>query len=517
MHAYYAKESLIPSPTIMPLFLMFKSQEFFLPEELLPPKKRERDQSSSSTPTLLQEFKIGESSRKTSLKRHEEQIEESNHLDELSLDRIESMEDNIDGLGKGRVIIQQDFDNLETELQETRAQVAKLQRKQLGQNNKISLACFMISNLEQTLKDIYARHQADKESLLEYKGKMPPKRTSTFAASAMNHAAIRQLVADSVTAALEAQAANTANADNTNRNPKPREALVARKCSYKEFMSCQPFNFKEEAYKLSWVEFKKLLIKKYCPRTEVQKMEKEFYHLTVKGNDLKTYVRRFQELATLCPTMVSNYEKMMEAFIGGLPRSIKGDVTASKPHTLEEAINIAQRLMDQVTKHTPVQVPSDHKRKFDDRRTFNSNNYRNTNTNNCYNNYQPQQNQRQEAVRAYAATPAKNNSFDVVIGMDWLSKYHAKIIYDEKVVHILINDETLIIQGQVMEKKSDEKRLKYIPVVKEFPNVFPEDLPGLPPIRQVEFQIDLILGTAPVARAPYRLAPSEMQELSDQL
>ncbi|GJV75850.1 putative reverse transcriptase domain-containing protein [Tanacetum coccineum] len=68
-----------------------------------------------------------------------------------------------------------------------------------------------------------------------------------------------------------------------------------------------------------------------------------------------------------------------------------------------------------------------------------------------------------------------------------------------------------------MEKKSDEKRLEDIPVVKEFPKVFPEDLHGLPPVRQVEFQIDLIPGATPVARAPYRLAPSKMQELSNQL
>ncbi|GKF26487.1 hypothetical protein Tco_0082381, partial [Tanacetum coccineum] len=70
---------------------------------------------------------------------------------------------------------------------------------------------------------------------------------------------------------------------------------------------------------------------------------------------------------------------------------------------------------------------------------------------------------------------------------------------------------------QVMENKSDEKRLEDILVVREFPEVFPEDLHGLPPVRQVEFQIDLILGTTPVARAPYRLALSEMQELSNQL
>nr|GEU60032.1 hypothetical protein [Tanacetum cinerariifolium] len=70
---------------------------------------------------------------------------------------------------------------------------------------------------------------------------------------------------------------------------------------------------------------------------------------------------------------------------------------------------------------------------------------------------------------------------------------------------------------QVVEKKSDEKRLEDIPVVKEFPDIFHEHLPGLPPVCQVEFQIDLIPRTTPVAYAPYRLAPSEMQELSNQL
>ncbi|GJR32803.1 hypothetical protein Tco_1109035 [Tanacetum coccineum] len=109
--------------------------------------------------------------------------------------------------------------------------------------------------------------------------------------------------------------------------------------------------------------------------------------------------------------------------------------------------------------------------------------------------------------------PIKLGSFDVVIGMDWLSKYHAKILCDDKFVHIPINSETLIIR--VMEKKSDEKRLEDILVIKEFPNVFPKNLPGLPPVCQIEFQIDLIPRAAPIARTPYRLAPSEMQELSN--
>ncbi|GKA74665.1 hypothetical protein Tco_0780967, partial [Tanacetum coccineum] len=82
---------------------------------------------------------------------------------------------------------------------------------------------------------------------------------------------------------------------------------------------------------------------------EIRKMEEELYNLIIKGNDLKPYVRRFQELTIICPNMVSNNEKLLEAFIRGLPRSIEGNVTASKPQTLEEAINIAQRLMDRVT------------------------------------------------------------------------------------------------------------------------------------------------------------------------
>ncbi|GJU12742.1 hypothetical protein Tco_1135138 [Tanacetum coccineum] len=154
-----------PSSMLSPIF---NSQEFFLPEELLPLKKRGLDRSSFSTSTLPQAFEIGESSRKTSLERHEEQIKEIlNHLDGLSLDRIEHMEDKLEGLGKGWVIIQQDFDNLETEFQEARTQIAKLQREQIGNNSKIALARFRIANLEQIIEDIQVRHQADKESLLD--------------------------------------------------------------------------------------------------------------------------------------------------------------------------------------------------------------------------------------------------------------------------------------------------------------------------------------------------------------
>ncbi|GKA45083.1 putative reverse transcriptase domain-containing protein, partial [Tanacetum coccineum] len=102
--------------------------------------------------------------------------------------------------------------------------------------------------------------------------------------------------------------------------------------------------------------------------------------------------------------------------------------------------------------------------------------------------------------------PIDLGSFDVIIGMDWLAKNHAVIVCDEKIVTVKENKDEL-----------KKKRLEDVPTVRDFPEVFPEDLLRLPPIQQVEYQIDLVPGVAPVARASYRLAPSEMEELSTQL
>ncbi|GKE69630.1 putative reverse transcriptase domain-containing protein, partial [Tanacetum coccineum] len=106
--------------------------------------------------------------------------------------------------------------------------------------------------------------------------------------------------------------------------------------------------------------------------------------------------------------------------------------------------------------------------------------------------------------------PVPLGSFDVIIGMDWLTKYHGVIIYDEKIgcdvflAHITMKE---------AKDKLEGKLLKLVLVVRDFP----EDLSGIPPARQVEFQIDLVPSAAPVARVPYRLAPSEMKELAEQL
>ncbi|GJV64847.1 hypothetical protein Tco_1475675 [Tanacetum coccineum] len=108
--------------------------------------------------------------------------------------------------------------------------------------------------------------------------------------------------------------------------------------------------------------------------------------------------------------------------------------------------------------------------------------------------------------------------------MDWLTNYHGVIICDEKIVRVPFGREMLIFQGNGNNQR-EESRLNIISCTKAqeylskgyFPEVFPKDLPGIPPARQVEFQIDLVPSVAPVARAPYRLAPSEMKELAEQI
>ncbi|GJU64580.1 putative nucleotidyltransferase, ribonuclease H [Tanacetum coccineum] len=115
--------------------------------------------------------------------------------------------------------------------------------------------------------------------------------------------------------------------------------------------------------------------------------------------------------------------------------------------------------------------------------------------------------------------PIELGSFDVIVGMDWMVEHRAEVMCFEKYIRVLYRNDMLIIQGQRSGIKS-ESRLEVISSIrtqKDFPEVFPEELPGLPLIRQVDFHIELIPGAAPVARAPYRLAPAEMKELAEQL
>ncbi|GJU51731.1 hypothetical protein Tco_1221286 [Tanacetum coccineum] len=165
-----APPTILPPSPVLPPSPLFDPRDFFLPEEILPPQKRACFLSSSSTDFSAPPhvFEIGESSHKTHLERHEEQIETIlNHLDELPLERIEHMKDKIEGLGNGRVIIQQDFDQLETKLQEARTQIYRFQREQIRHDDEIVLAHVRTSTLEILIEDIQIGHRLDMKSLLD--------------------------------------------------------------------------------------------------------------------------------------------------------------------------------------------------------------------------------------------------------------------------------------------------------------------------------------------------------------
>ncbi|GJR71602.1 putative reverse transcriptase domain-containing protein [Tanacetum coccineum] len=611
-----------------------------------------------------------------------------------------------------------------------------------------------------------------------------PNPTATTTTNVTN-AQLQTMINQGVSAALAARDATRNGTDSHSSGTGVRGSeRVTRECTYQDFMKCKPLYFKgtegvveltqwfermetvfrisncsaenqikfatctllagaltwwnthvmtvthDVAYSMTWVNLKKKMTDKYCPRNEMKKLEAELWNLKVIGTDVVKYNQRFQELALLCVRMFPEEADKIERYVGGLPDMIHGNIVASKPKTMQEAIEMATELMDKRVS-TMAERQAENKRKSE-------------NTSRSNQNQQQQPNKRQNTGRAYTAgsgdkkpyggsrplcskcnyhhdgpcapkcykcnkyghiardcrgtgnvnnnnnqkgtgsgqkptcfecgaqghfkkecprlknnkgnrgnqagndrAPAKvyvvgnaganpdnvvagtfllNNryayilfdtgadrsfvstafssqiditpstldhyydveladgriiglntilkgctlnflnhqfninlmpvelgSFDAIIGMDWLAKHQAVIACAEKIVRIPWKNKTLIIHGdgstqgnvtrlniisctktqkyiekgfpiflahvttKEIEDKSEEKRLEDVPIVQDFPEVFPEDLPGLPPTRQVEFQIDLVPGAAPVARAPYRLAPSELKELSEQL
>ncbi|GJV69752.1 putative reverse transcriptase domain-containing protein [Tanacetum coccineum] len=387
---------------------------------------------------------------------------------------------------------------------------------------------------------------------------MPPKRTSTSEAQAMTQAAIRKLVADNVTASLEAQAATMANASNPNRNTGPTGTPLVKTGNYKEFISCQPFYFNENGrYAGDLPLCKRCNFHHNGPCTGKCNICNKVGHLSKNCRNKKPATGSNQlPVTVICHACgekghYTNQCRKTNINAQGRAYMLRDKNAQQDPNVVTGMFLLNQHLVR-------VLFDSGADRSFISLSLASMLNIPSITINTLYNIEMADGNlvTTNTIIKGCTLTllnqpfeidlmPIKLGSFDVVIGMDWLSKYHAKILCDEKVVHIPIDGETLIIRGdrsktrlnlisciktekyisrgcqvfmiQVMEKKADEKRLEDIPVVKEFPDVFPEDLPGIPPVRQVEFQIDLIPGAAPIARTPYRLAPSEMQELSNQL
>ncbi|GJY10023.1 putative reverse transcriptase domain-containing protein [Tanacetum coccineum] len=363
-----------------------------------------------------------------------------------------------------------------------------------------------------------------------------------------------------------------------------RGFMPARECTYQDFLKCQPLSFNgtegvvgltrwfekmemvfhisncPEKYQvkyatcillnnaLTWwnshkrtiriearfmtgvgAEPYKVITVVYCPRNKIQKMETELWNLAMKGNNLTAYTRIFQELVLLCTRMVPNEEDKVERFVGGLPDNIQGKVIAVEPTKLQDAIHIANNLMDQKLKgyarSAKNKIRLRHFRK--DCPKLRNQNHRNKTGNKNGNKTENQTGGNEATTRAYTIEGGANPDSNVVTGTFLLNNYHASMLFDSGADRNFVSstfsalldvapstlDTSYVIEladGRILETND-------VPIVREFLKVFPRDLPGLPPARQVEFQIDLVPGAAPVARAPYRLAPAELQELSTQL
>ncbi|GJR50980.1 putative reverse transcriptase domain-containing protein [Tanacetum coccineum] len=557
----------------------------------------------------------------------------------------------------------------------------------------------------------------------------------------LKNAQLQAMIDEGVTAVLAARA-TTRNGDDshTSGTGARRNERTVRECTYQDFMKCQPLFFRgtegvvnltqwfermetvfrisnctvenqvkfatctlmgtaltwwnshartvtnEVAYAMTWSDLKKKMTTKYCPRNEIKKIEVELWNLKVQGTDVVAYNQRFQELALLSDRMFPEETDKIERYVGGMPDPIYSSVVASKPKTMQEAIEMATDLMDRRI-NTLAERQTENKRKFEDaprynqnqqpnkrqntgrayaagngdRRPYegakprcpkcnfnhngpctppctnckkpghlakdcrsrpatannnNRNNNNNNNRNNNNNNNRNNNNQRAQGANTNAivcfelGVAGQNPDNNVVTGTFLLNNRCASILFDTGADRSFVSTQfstliniapTTLDHGYNVEladgriiwvntvllgctlnflnhpfhvdlmpvemgtydvigiglhgsrnkcgtrlniisctkaqkyllqgchiflahitiketgDKSKKKQLQDVPIVKNFPEVFPEDLPGLPPTRQVEFHIDLVPGAAPVARAPYRLALSEMKELADQL
>ncbi|GJX03237.1 putative reverse transcriptase domain-containing protein [Tanacetum coccineum] len=268
----------------------------------------------------------------------------------------------------------------------------------------------------------------------------------------VTEAQLQALIDQGVAAAMaEAEASRVRNGYNSNGSG-PRPAQTARECSYSEFLKCKPLDFKGTegvvgltrwfekmesvfsisnctaasqvkfaermetvfrisncsvenqvkfstyvAYSMTWVDLRKKMTDKYCPRNEMKKLEAELWNLKVIGTDVVKYNQRFQELALLCVRMFPEESDKIERYVGGLPDMIHGNIVASKPKTMQEAIEMATELMDKRVS-TIAERQAENKRKFE-----------NTSRNNQ--NQQQQQNKRQNTGQAYTAGNSDRKSY----------------------------------------------------------------------------------------------------------
>nr|GFC46006.1 hypothetical protein [Tanacetum cinerariifolium] len=219
---------------------------------------------------------------------------------------------------------------------------------------------------------------------------MAPKRTTrstadqeTINATSVTNAQLQAMIDQGVTAALTARdALRSTNGDDSHNSGMGvrRTERATRECTYTDFLKCQPLPFKgtkgvaslsqwcermESVFHISNCAVEnQMMTDKYCPRNEIKKLEMELWDLNVKGTDLASYTQRYQELVLLCGRMFSEESDKIKKYIGGLPDMIHGSVVASKPKTMQEAVEIAIELMDKKI-HTFAERETASKRKFE--------------------------------------------------------------------------------------------------------------------------------------------------------
>ncbi|GKA06168.1 putative reverse transcriptase domain-containing protein [Tanacetum coccineum] len=294
---------------------------------------------------------------------------------------------------------------------------------------------------------------------------------------------------------------------------------------------------REAVVGMAWEDFKVLLREECCPNNEMQKLETEFWCHVMVGAGHATYTDRFHELARN-GALKKNTEKTGNNREPGRDGNVRNG--NKRYRTGREFATITNPVRKEYTSTTP-KCPNcnyHHPPEVPCRLCTNCNrfghiakdcgvgpwvvnplNARNpTAARGAYFEY--------GGIDHYKATCPRHRSFDVIVGMDWLSRHKAEIVFHEKVVRIpLPNGAILRILGERPEEKVrhsksakvKEQKLKDIVVVRNFSEVFPDDLLGLPPSREIKFRIDLIPGAMSIAKSPYRLTTSKMEELSSQL
>ncbi|GJR97235.1 putative reverse transcriptase domain-containing protein [Tanacetum coccineum] len=273
-----------------------------------------------------------------------------------------------------------------------------------------------------------------------------PERTNT---TSVTNAQLQAMINQGITAALAARDANTNGVDSHNsRTGARRNERATHECTYPDFMKYQPLNFKDTegvveltqwiekieivflisncsvenqinfsnctllgnalmwwtshvrsvgndiAYAMTWTELKKKITDKHCPRTEIKKLEVELWELKVKGTDVIGYNQCFQELGLLCGRMFPEESDKIEKYVGGLPDMIYECVVASKPKTMQEAIEMAIKVIDKRIRNF-----ADHQ--LENKRKPDNNQQK----------QQQHQNKRQNTGRAYAAGTVEKKQY----------------------------------------------------------------------------------------------------------